>query len=253
MSTDQLTELQNRLLDARIVRHCLDTTEFESIEMDQAYAIQVQMIQQYCHEISSKVSGWKVALSGETAKAKYSLQHPVYGHLCADMQLENDSSITLTQMYQPKLEVELAFILKESITRADCTDAELLEKVGTIRPAIEIADTRWFNWQFNLGQFLADNSAAQFYVFGDEVDVSINDLDIHSLIEHASVELTVTTQLEDNPIHNYLWLVRTLLAQNKNLQSGNVVLTGSIIRPMNLKVGQYQFKVLGRLVSLKVT
>ncbi|MDM1019368.1 hypothetical protein QSV37_03435 [Acinetobacter sp. VNK23] len=253
MSTDQLTELQHRLLDARIARHCLDATEFESAGIDQAYEIQSQLIQQYCHETASTVSGWKVALSGALAKAKYGLQHPVYGHLCADMQLANDSCIELTQLYQPKLEVELAFILKETISTADSTDAELLEKVGSIRPAIEIADTRWLNWQFNLGQFLADNSAAQFYVLGDEVDVSIHDLDIHSLIEHANVEVTVTTQPEDQPIRNYLWLVRTLLAQHKSLQADEVILTGSIIRPMDLKAGQYQFQVLGRPVSCKVT
>lgn len=152
-----------------------------------------------------------------------------------------------------KLEVELTFILKEGITRADCTDAELLAKVGAIRPAIEIADTRWLNWQFNLGQFLADNSAAQFYVLGDEVDVSMNDLDIHSLIEQANVEVSVTTQPEDQPLRNYLWLVRTLLAQHKSLQTGEVILTGSIIRPMDLKAGHYQFQVLGQQVSLKVT
>ncbi len=64
MSADQLTELQHRLLDARIARHCLDATEFESAEMDKAYEIQSQLIQQYCHETASKISGWKVALSG---------------------------------------------------------------------------------------------------------------------------------------------------------------------------------------------
>lgn len=88
-----------------------------------------------------------------------------------------------------KLEVKLTFILKEVITHADCTDAEV----------------------------------------------------------------SVTTQPEDQPLRNYLWLVRTLLAQHKSLQTGEVILTGSIIRPMDLKAGQYQFQVLGQQVSLKVT
>ena len=57
----------------------------------------------------------------------------------------------------------------------------------------------------------------------------------------------------DQPIRNYLWLVRTLLAQHKKLQAGEVILTGSIIRPMDLKAGQYQFQMLGQQVSLKVT
>lgn len=57
----------------------------------------------------------------------------------------------------------------------------------------------------------------------------------------------------DHPIRNYLWLVRTLLAQHKKLQAGEVILTGSIIRPMDLKAGQYQFQMLGQQVSLKVT
>ena len=252
MSVDQLTELQHRLLDARIARHVLDANEFESLETDQAYLSQAQLIQHYCQETETILSGWKVALSGAPAQAKYALQHPVYGHLCSDMQLENGSCIELAQLYQPKLEVELAFILNQAITPADLTDAELLAKVGQIRPAIEIADTRWQNWHFNLGQFLADNAAAQFYILGDAVDVSIADLDIYQLIEHANLDITVTTQPEDHPIRNYLWLVRTLLQQAKSLDAGEVILTGSIIRPMDLTVGQYQLSVLGQKLSLQV-
>lgn len=252
MSVDQLTELQHRLLDARIARHVLDANEFEFLETDQAYLSQAKMIQHYCQETESKLSGWKVALSGAPAQAKYALQHPVYGHLCIDMQLANGSCIELSQLYQPKLEVELAFTLKEAILSRNLTDAELLAKVGKIRPAIEIADTRWQNWHFNLDQFLVDNAAAQFYLLGNEVEISIEDLDIHRLIEHSNIDVTVTTQPQDHPIRNYLWLVRTVMEQAKSLQADDVILTGSIIRPMDLKVGEYQFKVLGQNLSLQV-
>ncbi|MBK5648930.1 MAG: hypothetical protein I4N51_19195, partial [Acinetobacter sp.] len=57
---------------------------------------------------------------------------------------------------------------------------------------------------------------------------------------------------EDHPIRNYLWLVRTLLQQAKSLNAGDVILTGSIIRPMDLNIGQYQFSVLGQKLSLQV-
>ena len=128
----------------------------------------------------------------------------------------------------------------------------MLAKVGKIRPAIEIADTRWQNWHFNLDQFLVDNAAAQFYLLGNEVEISIEDLDIHRLIEHSNIDVTVTTQPQDQPIRNYLWLVRTVMEQAKSLQADDVILTGSIIRPMDLKVGEYQFKVLGQNLSLQV-
>lgn len=45
----------------------------------------------------------------------------------------------------------------------------------------------------------------------------------------------------DQPIRNYLWLVRTLLAQPKDLQADAVILKGSIIRPMDLKAGTTSF------------
>ncbi len=253
MSTSINNDLVTALLSARMSGHKIQTQSFELDNVEQAYQIQQQVIERYVTEKQTKTTGWKIALSGQKAQTQYQLTEPVYGRLVADMQQNQPASIQVDTDESVKLEIELAFVLKQSLLPDQhYDDQQLIDAIAEIRPALEIVNIRWSQWNFNLSQFLADNAAAQGYVLGSPVAFNVSDLALDQVIASSSHELQKTSTAVDHPLKNYIWLVHKLLKEKQTLAAGEIILTGSLIRPLTVTTGLYEFSFLGQKLSLDV-
>ena len=253
MSTQLNNQMIRALIDARVNSIPVSTLSFTDIDFDSGYELQHKLIATYIDQYEKKHTGWKVALSGAAAQAKYELVHPVYGQLLSDMQFNAQDKFVVSANESLKLEVELAFRLKTALNaNIEYSDAALIAAIGEVIPALEIVNVRWENWNFNIGQFLADNSAAYGYVLGSPISLNLQDLLQDIQIEQSSHELVLTYSEQDNALKNYLWLIRTLLAKNISLSSGEIILTGSLIRPLNIDSGWYEVKLFGQTLAIQV-
>lgn len=241
------------LLNARLHNRKVETSQFSSIEMQQAYEIQQRLIAGYLKQNQAKHSGWKVALSGAPAQHKYAIDEPVYGQLTTDMQLNSADTIYCSQDELPKFEIELAFRLKQDLLAQQIyTDQSLIQAIDVVIPALEIANVRWQDWNFSLGQFIADNSAASKYVLGKPLSMTLDDVMTNIEIEQSSHALVLTFSEQDNALKNYLWLVRKLLSQGMTLSTGEIILTGSLIRPLNMDRASYEVQLFGQTLSIEI-
>ncbi|WP_407502092.1 2-keto-4-pentenoate hydratase [Acinetobacter baumannii] len=253
MSTSINQEFVSELLKARINGNKIPTGVLKIEDIQQAYAIQQALIEHYIAEKQTSITGWKIALSGQKAKAQYQLTEPVYGRLTKDMEHNHSASLRIDNTESVKLEVELVFVLKQPLLPNEIyTDQQLIAAIAEIRPALEIVNIRWRDWDFNLAQFLADNSAAQAYVLGNPVEINIQNLLLDQVIEFSSHDIQKTSTEMDNPIANYLWLIRKLLGEKRTLNAGEIILTGSLIRPLTVSKGTYDFRILGQHLTLDV-
>ncbi|BBP64606.1 putative hydratase/decarboxylase [Pseudomonas sp. Cab53] len=247
-----LDDLVVRLHHAGLGAEALPPLPPLALDVPAGYALQREALRQ--REVrGEQLSGWKVAFAGSAAQRRFGLHEPVLGALTQAMAVKPSSTVALAQLIQPKLEVELAFVLGRTLVPGDYSDEAILAAVSMVAPAFEIADCRWLGWQFGVGAFLADNAAAARYCLGSPV--------VFDPVLHASVAYRLTcdgvscgsgdTQArEDAPTSNLCWLVRRLLADGQALEAGQVVLSGALLAPLAIQAGEYRLQMLGTELAL---
>lgn len=219
----------------------------QSLSLEQGYRLQGEALAQ----AGVALGGWKVALSGAPAQARLGLSEPVYGWLSADMQRASASQLPLTQLIAPKLEVEVAFELGCDIAPGEHDDASLLAAVSRMAAAFEVADCRWQDWRFDIGAFLADDSAAALYCLGpwQAFDAqACRRIDCH--LTHDGI-LLGSAKAGEIPEQNLLWLLRRLLADGQPLRAGQVILSGALLAPVDVQKGQYTLQMMGVELALR--
>ncbi|MEO8640783.1 fumarylacetoacetate hydrolase family protein [Pseudomonas sp.] len=247
--------LLNRLHQATRTVQAIAPLAPEAIDRLAGYVLQRESLD-HREAAGERLSGWKVAFAGSAAQKRFGLDEPVYGALTDTMIVEPGTAVTFSRLIQPKLEIELAFVLGRALAPGDYRDEDILAAIGEIAPAFEIADCRWQGWDFGVGAFLADNAAAGLYCLGPRFPFDP--------VQHVSVAYRLecdgalcgsgdTRDREDSPLANLCWLIRRLLADGQRVEAGQVVLSGALLPPMNIQPARYCLHMLGMELALVFT
>ncbi|MED5607860.1 MULTISPECIES: 2-keto-4-pentenoate hydratase [Pseudomonas] len=239
-----LTELRR----ARLIAMALPAlSDPEALAVQQGYGLQWSALQERLEE-GETLSGWKVAFAGALAQARFGLSEPVYGALTSGMRVAPHSRVALVHLIQPKLEVEMAFRLGRNIAPGAYSDEQLLDAIDGVAPAFEIADSRWRDWSFEAGAFLADNAAAAMYCLGPwQAFDPGRHAQVAYRLERNGETLGAGDSADraDTPLVNLCWLLRRLLADGRPLLAGQVVLSGALLPPLDIRLGEYRLHALG--------
>lgn len=219
----------------------------EALDVSTGYALQGQGLQQR-QARQEQLSGWKVAFAGVAAQHRFGLSEPVYGALTDAMAVSEDQSVDLSKLIRPKLEIEVAFILGQDLLPDFYSDEALLAAISEVAPAFEIADSRWRDWIFNAGAFLADNAAAALYCLGYRQQfVPERHLQMNYRLQYNGEALGtgVSALGATSPQSILCWLIRRLLADRQPLRAGQVILSGALLPPLDIQPGLYRLSMLG--------
>ncbi len=110
------------------------------VTMDDAYAIQNALVRQKL-AAGRRVIGWKIGLTSRAMQQALSIDIPDSGVLLDDMAFENGAEIPAGRFIQPRIEAEIAFVMKAPL-RGRVSREEVLAATDYVAPAIEILDTR---------------------------------------------------------------------------------------------------------------
>ncbi|MBJ2345469.1 MULTISPECIES: 2-keto-4-pentenoate hydratase [Pseudomonas] len=245
-------DLLVRLHDAGRTAHPLPSLAPEAYDVSAGYALQREALRRR-QAVGDRLTGWKVAFAGRAAQERFGIDEPVLGALTDAMALQPGGTVPLARLIQPKLEIELAFVLGRALVPGFYSDEDILAAISEIAPAFEIADCRWQGWRFGVGAFLADNAAAGLYCLGPRVRFTPDQLSqVNYRLEcdgAACGEGNVLAR-EDTPVANLCWLVRRLLAEGQCVEAGQVVLSGSLLAPLDIKTAEYRLHMLGMELAL---
>ncbi|MGE8486037.1 MAG: 2-keto-4-pentenoate hydratase [Pseudomonas sp.] len=244
--------LLNRLHQATRTVQAIAPLAPEAIDRLAGYALQRQALD-HQQAAGERLSGWKVAFAGSAAQKRFGLDEPVYGSLMDSMIVEPGTAVEFSRLIQPKLEIELAFVLGRTLAPGDYRDEDILAAIGDVAPAFEIADCRWQGWDFGVGAFLADNAAAGLYCLGPRIPFDpVHHVNVAYRLEcdGALCGNGDTRDREDSPLANLCWLIRRLLADGQPVEAGQVVLSGALLPPMNIQPATYCLHMLGMELAL---
>ena len=210
--------------------------QYPDITMDDAYHIQSALIA--LKSADNKQIGWKIGLTSKAMQNALNIDIPDSGMLFDNMLFETGATIPKNRFIEPRIEAEIAFIMKSDVKEASA--AAIYEATDYICPALEILDTRILRHDPKTGQArkvfdtISDNAANAGLVLGKEKH-GLDESDLRwigAIIKrNGSVEETgLGAAVLDNPITSMIWLAERLSHYNQRIKAGDIVLSGSFVR-----------------------
>ena len=220
--------------------------DWPQITIPDAYAIQHAWMELKASQ-GRMVRGHKIGLTSKAMQAAVKIAEPDYGVLLDDMFVPEGGTVRFDALIQPRIEMELAFVLKSRLAGRGCTVFDVLNATDFVVPAIEILDARIQRVDPETGatrkvfDTIADNAANCGIVTGGR-PVRPLDVDLRwvagLLYRNGEIEETgVSAGVLNHPANGVAWLVDRLAAFDVALEPGHVVLAGSFIRPVDVRKG----------------
>lgn len=248
LSDDQIQMAAGRLHRAERERQQIRATsaEFPDMTMDDAYAIQDAWVQLKLAGGAS-IKGRKIGLTSRAMQDAMNISEPDYGTLLNDMFFDDGSEIEAAQFTDPRIEVELAFVLKADLEGEHVTLPDVLNATDYVVPAMEIIAARSFRVDPETGatrnvlDTIADNAANAGIVMGGR-PVRPMDVDLRwvgaLLYRNGVIEETgIAAGVLNHPGNGLVWLARRFARHAIALEAGNVILAGSFTRPVAIRPG----------------
>jgi 2-keto-4-pentenoate hydratase len=230
-------------------------TSSTNISVDDAYHIQLLQIQEKLKE--TELVGMKVGLTSEVMQKMFNVDTPDFGHILSTMVFENNSTLSKSQFIQPKIEFEIAFILKEDLKGPNVTEQQVLQATKAIAPAIEIIDSRIVDWKFKFEDTVADNGSSAGAIIGAPIDVpSLEELANISIVAKKNGEVFdqgVSSAVMGNPATAIAWLANMLSEYDITLKANQFILAGAITAAVPFEVNDLFEIDFGTYGQLNVT
>jgi 2-oxo-hept-3-ene-1,7-dioate hydratase len=222
------------------------TREHPDLTIEDAYAIQRAWTKLQLSR-GRVVRGHKIGLTSKAMQNAVGISEPDYGVLFADMFYADASAIPFDRFRAPRIEVELAFVLKTPLKGPDCTLFDVLNATDYVTPALEILETRMHRVDpetkapRKVMDTISDNAANAALVVGGR-PIRPLDFDLRwigaLLFRNGQIEETgIAAGVLNHPANGVAWLADRLAAQGEYLEAGEVVLAGSFTRPVEIISG----------------
>lgn len=188
-----------------------------------------------------RLVGHKIGLTSKVMQQATGITEPDYGVIFDDMVFETGSVIPFDAYSNVRIEVELAFVLGESITGPDCTLYDVLDATKYVVPALEILSSRIEMAGRTIVDTISDNAAMGGMVVGGR-PVAVDAVDLRwvsaLLYRNETIEESgVAAAVLNHPASGVAWLANKLAAHGTTLEADEIVLAGSFTRPMWVERG----------------
>ncbi|MGI9597243.1 MAG: 2-oxo-hept-4-ene-1,7-dioate hydratase [Acidimicrobiales bacterium] len=222
------------------------TLLYPQMTIDDAYRVQAKW-QELRLARGERMVGHKIGLTSRAMQAAMNIETPDSGFITDTMSFEGGVELAAGDFTDPKLEVELAFVLADDLDRPDLTIEDVLDATDHVVPALELIAARSHRTDPETGRTrtvidtIADNAAdAGIITGGNKIGPRQVDLRWISamLYRNDIVEETgVAAGVLDHPANGIVWLARRYAEQGMKLEAGQTILAGSFTRPVDIRPG----------------
>jgi len=215
------------------------------IDVVDSYEIQLLNIRRRL-EAGARVNGHKVGLSSRAMQEMMGVDEPDYGHLLSDMELpgvrqSSDEPVPASRYCYPRVELEVGFVLGETLPGKGCTEEDVIRATEYVAPAIELIDSRVVDWNIKIADTIADNASSAGYVLGPErvrpEDIDLKAIEAVLVRNGEKVAEGRSDAVLGNPVTAVAWLADKVAGFGVTLEAGHVILPGSVHRAIDVRPG----------------
>lgn len=266
LTEEQIQTAANDLYTAEIERQQIEpiSLRYPDLTIAEAYAIQSNWVNKKINN-GAKIIGYKVGLTSRAMQTTMNIDTPDYGVLLDDMLFEDSGEIITANFLDPRVEPELAFILKKELYGDKLNISDVLNATDYVVPAIELIAARSYRLHPQTGykrtvvDTIADNAANAGVILGgrpmrpDQLDLRWcgTILYVNEVIEATGLSAAVL----NHPANGVRWAAKYFAQHDIALQAGQIILSGSFTTAVKVNAKDVVYADYGKLgnISIKFT
>ena len=228
----RLAEAAKLLYDAQSRRMPIAPLTESYPDLDVAQAYRVQRLNLARHIAQGDVlRGHKIGLTSTPMQKLLGVDEPDFGYLLDTMVLPDGADVPVTAFCAPRVEPEVAFLLRARLRGPGVTAEEVMAATEALAPALEIVDSRIADWRITLADTIADNASSGAVVLGEWVPIAevppLPDTTATLVVNDTLVETGRGTAVMGDPAAAVVWLANALADYGTALEPGQLVMSGS--------------------------
>lgn len=234
---DRLRKAQENKKPCSPIRDLINENDIES-----AYAVQ-SINNDFFVSQGAKIVGYKIGLTSEAVRKQFGINEPDFGRLFDNGEIISGSEIPIHEIMQPKVEGEVAFVLKKKLDFGTYDMTNIISAVDYVLVSIEVLGSRIDNWDIRLSDSIADNASASHWVVGKK-KVKLETLDLVNCKMKMKKNGIVVSKGSGasclgTPLNSLLWLSKTFAKFGETMKAGDLILSGAIGQVVDVAQGDY--------------
>lgn len=205
------------------------------------YRVQQDLVERLLAD-GDQVVGYKLGLTSAPMQRMFGVASPDFAPVLASHVHADGAAIARTDYIRPRLEAEIALILRDDLAGPHCTALDVAAAVGGAVAALELVDSRILDWRISLPDTIADLASSGAIVLGGRVAPTDSiDLRLVGMVFSRDGEIVATgagAAALGNPLQAVAWLVNTLHPLGAALSTGQFVMTGALHAAVDVAAGE---------------
>jgi 2-oxo-3-hexenedioate decarboxylase len=234
---DLIERAAARLDDAARERRSIEQFPTGAFTLTQAYAIQRASIRRRIDR-GERFKGVKLGFTSRAKMAQMGIDSLIWGLLTDTMLEEEGGDVDLNRYIHPRVEPEVCFLTRRTID-APLTALEAADYLEAVAPALEIIDSRYRDFRFNLEDVVADNCSSAGMVVGGwsrHFDRLAN-AGVRLQFDGRDVQVGSTAAILGHPLRAVVQASRLMHAASLPLPAGSLIMAGAATAAEALRPG----------------
>ena len=188
-----------------------------------------------------KVVGMKMGLTSWAKMKQMGVEMPCYGFLADYFSLPDGAQVPFDELIHPKVEAEIAFVTNKELSGRNLTVQDVLAATELVVPAVEIIDSRYKDFKFDLTSVQADNTSSTRFVVGSHAakpeDFDWSTIGVVMQKNGEIIELGAGAAVLDHPAASVAMLATMLAERDEVIPAGTFLMTGGITAAVLVEKG----------------
>ena len=188
-----------------------------------------------------KIVGMKMGLTSWAKMAQMGVEQPCYGYLADYFSVPEGGEIKMDELIHPKIEAEIAFVTKAPLKGPGVHIGDVMRATDFIIPAVEVIDSRYKDFKFDLKSVIADNSSSTRFITGGRMarleDVDVTTLGVVMEINGEVVATGAGAAVLGHPAASVAMLANMLGERGEEIPAGTFIMTGGITAAVTVNRG----------------
>ena len=216
------------------------TEQHPDMDWDDAYAIQDEIRARKLAR-GLKVVGLKAGLTSFAKMKQMGVEVPVFGFMSDEYTVQDGGEVKVSELIHPKVEPEIAFVTKAPLKGPGCHIGAVLAATDFVMPGIEVIDSRYRDFKFDLKSVIADNtSSARFVIGGNMRDLGELDLPTLGVVLEVNGEvksMAAGAAVLGNPLVAIAMMANELGKRGQEIPAGTFIMTGGVTEAIPVAKG----------------
>jgi 2-oxo-3-hexenedioate decarboxylase len=255
LSEAEVTAAATRLRTARLEGVRIPALSLAYPGLTEADAYRVQAALELLEGEGALARGYKMGLTSRVKMRQVNVDKPIRGFFHASQVLTGPDVKVAPERVHPRAEPEICFVMREALRGVSTTREQALAAIDFVVGAVEVLDSRYEAFKFDLPSVIADNASASAVLFGTRrfsprtLDLRLESVRV--LRNGQTAQLGAGAAVLDDPVQSLVTLVHMLAAVDRHVPAGAWVMTGGLTEAVPFSTGdllEFRFGSLGDVV-----